>query len=109
MNMENFDVFMELLVEELLELREGVPAYDILKDVGSQEFTLRRMLLWTIHDYPRYGTVGGFAHQGYAGCSYCGPELEAEQALRWDKVLVGLNHIYRLEAMKGHVNGEVEN
>jgi hypothetical protein len=76
--LENFDVFMEPLVEELLELWEGVPAYDILKDVGSREFTLRGVLLWTIHDYPGYGTVGGFAHQGYVGCPYCGPQLGAK-------------------------------
>jgi hypothetical protein len=48
--LENFDVF-----EELLELWEGVPAYNILKDVGSREFTLRGVLLWTIHDYQGMG------------------------------------------------------
>jgi hypothetical protein len=55
---ENFDVYMEPLLE------------DVLKDMGSREFRLRGMLLWTIHDYPGYGTVGGFAHQGYVGCPY---------------------------------------
>jgi hypothetical protein len=39
-NMENFDVFMEPLVEELLELWKGVLAYDILKDVGFWKFAL---------------------------------------------------------------------
>jgi hypothetical protein len=46
---ENFDVYMEPLLEELLELWEGVLAYDVLKDMGSREFRLRGMLLWTIH------------------------------------------------------------
>jgi hypothetical protein len=113
--LENFDVFMEPLVEELLELWEGVPAYDILKDVGSREFTLRGVLLWTIHDYPGYGTVGGFAHQGYAGCPYCGPQLGAEHSTELGKQLYGgtrrwldQNHTFRSEAMEGHFNGEAE-
>jgi hypothetical protein len=39
------------------------------------------MLIWTIHDYPDYGTVGGFSHQGYVGCSYCGSDLGAEYSM----------------------------
>jgi hypothetical protein len=38
---DNFDVYMEPLVEELLQLWEGVPAYDAQKEVGSRSFTLR--------------------------------------------------------------------
>jgi hypothetical protein len=26
------------------------------------------MLIWTIHDFPGYGTIGGFAYQGFAAC-----------------------------------------
>jgi hypothetical protein len=37
---ENFDVYMEPLLEELLELWERVLAYDVLKDMGSREFRL---------------------------------------------------------------------
>jgi hypothetical protein len=77
------------LLEELLELWKGVMAYDILKDIGSQESTPRGVLLWTIHDYPGYGTVGGFAHQGYAGCPYCDPELGAEHSTELGKQLYG--------------------
>jgi hypothetical protein len=113
--LENFDVFMEPLVKELLELWEGVPAYDILKDVGSREFILRGVLLWTIHDYPGYGTVGGFAHHGYAGCPYCDPQLGAELSTELGKQFYGgtrrsldQNHTYCSEAMKRHFNGEVE-
>jgi hypothetical protein len=53
---------MEPLVEELLELWSGVPAFDITKEEGLCNFTLRAMLIWTIHDFPGYGIVGGFAH-----------------------------------------------
>jgi hypothetical protein len=62
MTSECFDVYMVPLVEELLELWLGIPAFDITGEEGLRNFTLRAMLIWTIHDFPRYGTVGGFAH-----------------------------------------------
>jgi hypothetical protein len=59
--------------------------------------------------------VGGFAHQGYAGCPYCGPKLGVEHSTELGKQLYGgtrhwldQNHPYRSEAMKGHFNGEAE-
>ena len=61
---EHLDVYLEPLVEELLQLWKGVSAYDVCQDVGHQKFTLRGMLIWTIHDYPGYGAVSGFSHQG---------------------------------------------
>jgi len=65
---EVFDVYLEPLVEELLQLWEGIPTYNIAKEAGARDFTLRAMLLWTIHDFPGYRTVGGFSHQGFAAC-----------------------------------------
>jgi hypothetical protein len=59
---ECFDVYMEPLVEELLELWSGVLAFDITGEEGLHNFMLRAMLIWTIHDFPGYGTVGGFVH-----------------------------------------------
>ncbi len=35
-----FDVYLELLVKELLELWAGVPPHDVTKDVGSRAFQL---------------------------------------------------------------------
>ena len=102
-------------MEEFLQLWEGVAAYDNLKDRGSREFTLRRVLMWTIHDYPRYGTVGGFAHQGYPGCPYYGLELGVEHSVELGKQVyngtrrwLNLDHPYRSEAMKGHFDGQIE-
>jgi hypothetical protein len=112
---ENFDVYMEPLLEELLELWKGVLTYDVLKDMGSREFRLRGMLLWTIHDYPWYGTVGDFAHQGYVGCPYCGPELGAEHSSELGKQIyagtrrwLDQNHPYHSEAKNCHFNGKSE-
>ena len=40
-----FNVYLELLVEELLELWARVPAYDCTQLVGSKVFQLRAMVL----------------------------------------------------------------
>ena len=40
-----FDVYLEPLVEELLELWIKVPAHDVSKDAGNRDFTLHAMLL----------------------------------------------------------------
>jgi hypothetical protein len=112
---EVFDVYLEPLVDELLELWAGVPAYDITKDTGERSFQLRAMLLWTIHDFPGYGTVGGFAHQGYAACPWCGADLGAEHSVELGKCTYGgtrrwlpAEHPYRSDAMKCHFNGQME-
>jgi hypothetical protein len=112
---EVFDVYLQPLVEEFLELWRGIPAYDIAKDVGSRSFTLRAMLLWTIHDFPGYGTIGRFAHQGYAACPWYGPDLGAEHSVELGKQTYGgtrrwlpEQHAYRGVHMQGHFNGEAE-
>ena len=112
---ENFDVYMAPLVEELLQLWYGVSALDITREEGSRNFTLRAMLIWTIHDFPGYGTVGGFAHQGFAACPCCGEHLGGEHSCELGKVTYGgcrrwlpPNHILRSERLKDHFNGQVE-
>jgi hypothetical protein len=104
---EAFDVYMELMVEELLELWTRVVAYDVTKPVGFRAFILHVVLLWIIHDFSRYGIVGGFAHQGYAGCLWCGLELGAGHSVELGKQTYGgirrwilENHKYRSAAMK---------
>ena len=82
---EHFDVYMMPLVEELLQLWYGVPALDITQEEGSKNFTLRAMLIWTIHDFPGNGTIGGFAHQGFAACPCCGEHLGGEHSFELGK------------------------
>ncbi len=110
-----FDVYLEPLVDELLELWAGVPAYDVSKHESSKSFQLRAMLLWTIHDFPGYGTVGGFAHQGYAACPCCGEDLGAEHSTELGKQTYGgtrrwlpEDHPYRSPELKDHFNGQIE-
>ena len=68
-------------MDELVQLWKGVVAYDVLKDVGARTFKLRAVLMWTIHDFPGYGTVAGVAHQGYAVCPVCGPHFKGEHSV----------------------------
>ena len=106
---------MEQLVDELLELWAGVPAYDVNGREGSKAFRLRALLLWTIHDFPGYGTVGGFSHQGYAACPWYGVDLGAEHSTELCKTTYGgtrrwlpVDHPYRSPTMKKHFNGALE-
>ena len=110
-----FDVYLAPLVEELQHLWRGVLAYDILKEVGSRTFNLRAILLWTIHDFPRYGTVAGVAHQGYVACPVCGPEFKGEHSIELGKQTYTdtrrwLPHDdpWRSGRMKDHFNGRTE-
>jgi hypothetical protein len=110
-----FDVYLQPLVEEFLQLWRGIPAYDISKDIGFQTFTLRAMLLWTIHDFLGYGTVGGFSHQGYATYPWCGSELQAKHSVELGKQTYGgtrgwlpEDHAYRRLEMQENFSGQVE-
>jgi hypothetical protein len=73
------------------------------------------MLIWTIHDFPGYGTVGGFAHQGFAACLWCGEELGGEHSTKLRKQTYGgcrrwlpSSYILRSEGLKDHFNGRME-
>jgi hypothetical protein len=113
---EVFDVYLEPLVEEFLQLWEGVQAYDVTQDVGSRTFIVQGVLMWTIHDFPGYGTVGGFAHQGCAAYPWYGPDLGAQHSIELYKQAYSatrrwlpVDHKYRSPHMKDLFNGEEEN
>ena len=57
-----FDVFLEPLVEDLLQLWKGVRTYDAL---AGKMFNLRAVVLWCIHDYPALGTISGRTTRGF--------------------------------------------
>jgi hypothetical protein len=65
------------------------PTYDITKERRQRCFTLRVVLMWTIHDFPGYAIVGGFSHQGYAACPWCGPNLGVEHLQELGKQIYG--------------------
>jgi hypothetical protein len=62
---EHFDVYLQPLIKELQQLWIKVPTYDVWKPSNSKSFTLKGILIWTIHDFPGYGIVVRVAHQGH--------------------------------------------
>jgi len=59
---KDFDVFLEPLIEDLLDLWKGVPTYDALT---GKPFSLRAAVIWCIHDYPALSTLSGRSTKGY--------------------------------------------
>jgi hypothetical protein len=110
-----FDVYLAPLVEELQQLWKGVLAYDISKEVGFRSFKLRAILLWTIHDFPGYGTVAGVTHQGYVACPVCGPDFRGEHSIELGKCTytdtrrwLPRDDPWRSSGMNDHFNGMAE-
>ena len=64
---DTIDVYLEPLFDELAELWKGIEAIQILRDGHSIQFTLRASLLFTIHDFPAYGTLTSLNVHGYHG------------------------------------------
>jgi hypothetical protein len=73
-------VYLAPLVEELQQLWNGFLAYDVLKELGFRTFRLMAILLWTIHDFPGYGTIADVAHQRYVACLVYGPSFRGEHS-----------------------------
>jgi hypothetical protein len=59
---KDFDVFLEPLLEDLLELWICVHAYDTL---SGRMFKLHVVVLWCIYDYPTLNTLSGCITKGY--------------------------------------------
>ncbi|XP_042404585.1 uncharacterized protein LOC121994707 [Zingiber officinale] len=71
----DIDVYLEVLVEYLQRLWEGVDGvYDAYR---RQFFTLQAVLLWTINDFPAYGNLSGCTTHGYYACLVCGEDTYA--------------------------------
>ncbi|XP_028102273.1 uncharacterized protein LOC114301519 [Camellia sinensis] len=65
----NIDVYLRLLVDELIELWEnGVQTYDA---ETNQMFQLHAVLLWTINDFPAYANLSGWSTKGALACPCC--------------------------------------
>ncbi|XP_042466217.1 uncharacterized protein LOC122048759 [Zingiber officinale] len=72
----NIDVYLEVLVDDLQLLWEGVDGvYDAYR---REVFTLKAVLLWTINDFPAYGNLSGCTTHGYYACPICGEDTYAK-------------------------------
>jgi hypothetical protein len=111
----NFDVYLAPVFEKLVKLWKGVRAMDVLQPVKRREFTMRAILMWTIHNFPTHGIVSSCQHQGYRTCPPCGTNV----VNRWSKELKKLifqgsqrwlwrNHPYRTHLNARHFDGKKE-
>jgi hypothetical protein len=51
----NFDVYLALVFEELVELWKGVRVVDVLQHVRRREFTMKLVLMWI--NNPRFSSL----------------------------------------------------
>ena len=65
---KDFDIFLEPLIEDLLELWKGVSTYDAF---SGRTFNLHAAVLWCIHDYPALSTLSRRTTKGYFACTHC--------------------------------------
>ncbi|WMV09020.1 hypothetical protein MTR67_002405 [Solanum verrucosum] len=65
----NIDVFLQPLIEELNELWDvGIETYDTST---KEMFQMREALMWTINDFPTYGTLSGWSTSSQLACPCC--------------------------------------
>lgn len=66
---KNIDVYLRPLIDELIELwQDGVDTYDVSK---KENFKLKAKLIWTVNDFPAYGTLSGWSTHRKLSCPYC--------------------------------------
>ncbi|XP_028072683.1 uncharacterized protein LOC114274904 [Camellia sinensis] len=105
----DIDVYLQPLVEELTNLWEhGVQTYDAS---NGQIFTMHAAVMWTINDFPAYGSLSGWSTKCYLACPYCNIDASS-QSLRSKIGYISArrylpeNHIWRRSKL---FNGEIEN
>ena len=98
---ENIDIFLEPLVDELMELWQyGVPTRDAASDGGSRVFTMKAMIIMTIHDLEAYSVINGCTVKGKHACPRCGPHCMSRYSFSLAKNVY--NAQYRRWLPPGH-------
>jgi hypothetical protein len=92
-----------------------VRAVDVLQLVRRREFTMRAVLMGTIHNFPIYGIVSGCQHQGYRACLPCGIDIVNQWSKELGKPIfqgsrrwLQRNHPYRTHLNANHFDGKEE-
>ena len=49
---KDMNVYIEPLIDELVELWNGVIMYDVSRPIGQRQFQFHAILAWAIHDAP---------------------------------------------------------
>ena len=85
---KDFNVFLESLIEELLQLWSGVMTYDA---ASRTKFNLHVAVLWGINDYTALGTLSGQSTKGYYACVHC-DKNSLSQRLKNKLAYIGHRH-----------------
>ncbi|CAL2247806.1 unnamed protein product [Prunus armeniaca] len=96
----NIEVYLEPLIDYLKSLWDGIRGvYDA--HIGEY-FTLKGVLLWTINDFPTYGSLSGCVVKGYKACPICGDDTPSQRLKNGHKICytghrkwLPINHPYR--------------
>jgi len=68
------DVYLQLLIDELRTLWDGVRTYDISM---RQNFLMRAALMWKVNDFPALGMLSGWSTHGVLSFPVCMDQLRA--------------------------------
>jgi len=70
----DIDVYLQPLIQELIQLWNGVDAYDTYTKTS---FKLRAVLHSTIHDFPAYANLSRWSTKGRFACPSCGKATQS--------------------------------
>lgn len=79
---DNIDIYIQPLLEEVLQLWSGVRAFNASATDESRTFLMRGMLLWTISNFRTYGLISRQQTKDYHACPVCGWDLDWRLASR---------------------------
>ena len=68
-------------------LWNGIEVVDNSRSRQSKHFKLRAILMWTMHEYPRYGDLASLSTSGYYACPPCGMSLTSRHSADLRKVV----------------------
>ena len=95
---KDMDIYLRPLIDELKELwHDGIHTFDMS---SGDYFRMHACLLWTIHDFPAYGSLSCWSTKGYKACPTCNEDTSS-QGIRSKICYMGhrrflpLNHNWR--------------
>jgi hypothetical protein len=100
---KKLNILMQPLVDELLNLWEGVETWDASL---KQNFKMRAAYLWSIHDFPAYGNFSGWSTHGRLACPVCLCDTKAFRLRNGRKAcwfdchrrFLPMDHVFRSDA-----------
>jgi hypothetical protein len=107
---ENVDVYLWPFIEKLQLLWNGVQTFDVS---SKENFNLRAMCIWNVHDFPTYELFAGCVTKGHIGCPPCGLAIDFHSSKKLKKMIFCGNHWYLPKSHpywrnKNTFNGETE-